>query len=155
MLIVTRLIELNLPFASKGAVRFNIQSGQSVSMRIMIVDDHAAMRRVLKSVVLSIPHVPFEFIECESGEDAVVQYALNRPDCVLMDVQLKQMNGFDATKRIRTMDVDANVVIVTSFDSPSIRLKAEAMSVMGFVSKDHLTDLHPILLSLNQDPSNQ
>lgn len=122
-------------------------------MRIMIVDDHAAMRRVLKTVVSSIPETPFEFIECESGEDAVVQYALKRPDCVLMDVQLKQMNGFDATKRIRTIDAKANVVIVTSFDSPSIRLKAEAMSVLGFVSKEHLSDIHPILLSIHQDPS--
>ncbi len=117
-------------------------------MKIMIVDDHAAMRRVMKTVVSSTTQTPFEFIECESGEDAVVQYALKKPDCVLMDVQLKQMNGFDATKRIRSIDANANVVMVTSFDSPSIRLKAEAMSVKGFVSKEHLSDIHPIIHSI-------
>jgi DNA-binding NarL/FixJ family response regulator len=41
------------------------------------------------------------------------------------------------------------VVIVTSFDTPSVRRKAEQLKVNGFVSKDHLTDLHPLLHTLH------
>jgi CheY-like chemotaxis protein len=62
-------------------------------MKIMIVDDHAAMRRVLINVVSLSRIEPLDFIECESGEEAVHQYDLQHPDCVLMDVQLK-VNGF-------------------------------------------------------------
>lgn len=121
----------------------------------MIVDDHAAMRRVLMNVVLLSRITPLDFIECESGEDAVVQYAAHHPDCVLMDVQLKSMSGFQATEKIRTQDAAARVVIVTSFDTASIRFKANQLRVNGFVSKDNLTDLHPLLHSFHQDPSIQ
>lgn len=119
----------------------------------MIVDDHAAMRRVLMNIVSLTDITPIDFIECESGEDAVDQYANHHPDCVLMDVQLKEMSGFQATEKIRTHDATANVVIVTSFDTPSVRSKAEKLRVNGFVSKDHLTDLHPLLHSIHKDPS--
>jgi DNA-binding NarL/FixJ family response regulator len=83
----------------------------------------------------------------------VDQYAIQHPDCVLMDVQLKEMSGFQAMENIRTHDATAHVVIVTSFDTPSIRSKAEKLHVNGFVTKDHLTDLLPLLHSLHQDPS--
>lgn len=117
-------------------------------MKIMIVDDHTAMRKVLKSVASLYVTDALEFIECDSGEEAVKQYPIAKPDCVLMDVQLKHMNGFDATKQIRSQHSDANVVIVTSFDTFSIRLKAETLSVNGFISKDNLFELKPILQSI-------
>lgn len=114
----------------------------------MIVDDHPAMRGTLRAIAAMAASGPVEFIECESGEEAVVAYEAQTPDCVFMDVQLKHMNGFDAAKRIRSRDAKAKVVIVTSFDSPSIRLRAESLSMTGFVSKDRLTDLQPLLQSI-------
>jgi DNA-binding NarL/FixJ family response regulator len=116
----------------------------------MIVDDHAAMRRVLMNVVSLSRIEPLDFIECESGEDAVHQYDLQQPDCVLMDVQLKEMSGFQATETIRMHDAAAKVVIVTSFDTPSVRRKAEALKVNGFVSKDSLSAVPDLLTSLIQ-----
>lgn len=121
----------------------------------MIVDDHAAMRRVLMNIVSLSRIEPLDFIECESGEDAVDRYADQHPDCVLMDVQLPQMNGFQATEKIRTHDATAKVVIVTSFDTPSIRNKAEKLHVTGFVSKDRLADVNTYLHSIHQAPSIQ
>ena len=56
----------------------------------MIVDDHADMRRMLKSFLVLVLSEPFEIIECESGEQAVSEYALQHPDCVLMDFELKK-----------------------------------------------------------------
>lgn len=121
----------------------------------MIVDDHAAMRRVVMNVVSSSSITPLDVVECESGEDAVLEYIRLRPDCVLMDVQLKEMSGFQATEQIRNHDASAKVVIVTSHDTASVRSKAEKLFVNGFVSKENLTDLHPILYSIHQDPSIQ
>lgn len=141
----------NLLFALRRIVGKNTNALRG--MRIMIVDDHAAMRRVVMNVVSLSRIEPLDFIECESGEDAVHQYADLHPDCVLMDVQLPKMSGFQATEHIRTHDATAKVVIVTSFDTPSVRLKAEKLHVDGFVSKDHLTDLHSYLHSIHQDPS--
>lgn len=117
-------------------------------VKIMIVDDHTAMRAVLRTVSALAFDEPVEFIECESGEEAVVKYEAEHPDWVLMDVQLRQMNGFDAAKRIRSHDATAKVVIVTSFDTPSIRLRAESMSMTGFVPKDRLSEIRPLLQSI-------
>jgi DNA-binding NarL/FixJ family response regulator len=118
----------------------------------MIVDDHAAMRRVLITVASSSNIAPLEFIECESGEEAVRQYPIHRPDCVLMDIQLKEMSGFQAVEKIHDQDSHAKVVIVTSYDTLSVRSKADKLRVHGFVSKENLTDLHPYLQSIHQDP---
>lgn len=115
----------------------------------MIVDDHTEMRRMLKNMVGIALAEPFEVIECESGEEAVKQYKLQKPDCVLMDFEMNQMNGFQATKIIHDHDQKAQVVIVTGYDSPSMRRKAKNLSIQGFVSKENLGELTPILQTLS------
>lgn len=66
-------------------------------------------------------------------------------DCVLMDLQMDNMNGFEATKQMQKHDKDANVIIVTSFDTPSFRKKAKELNTYGFVCKDSLSELHQLL----------
>ena len=114
------------------------------------MDDHADMRRMLRNIVLISTGERVEIIECESGEEAVAQYELHKPDCVLMDIQLTNMTGFEATERIYEQDPDANVVIVTSHDTPSFRTKSEKMQVKGFVSKDRLFDINQFLKTITK-----
>ena len=115
-------------------------------MKIMIVDDHRDMRSVLKNMIeLSFAEAVDSFIECESGEEAVEQFREQHPDCVIMDFQMHNMTGFEATQKIMEMDGKAKIVIVTSYDSPSIKSKAEQLHVTGFVSKDNLSDIYHIL----------
>tara|TARA_R110002096_G_scaffold423357_1_gene630408 strand:+ start:5795 stop:6166 length:372 start_codon:yes stop_codon:yes gene_type:complete len=117
-------------------------------MKIMIVDDHADMRRVLRSIVSFSTVETSEIIECDSGEEAVGKYILQQPDCVLMDVELKGMNGFETTEKIYTQDSNANVVIVTSYDTTAFRSRAEKLHVKGFISKDKLSDIKQILQNI-------
>lgn len=114
-------------------------------MKIMIVEDHAEMRKVLKNVVLMSDNGSFEIIECDNGEQAIGNYALHQPDIVLMDVQLGKMNGLQATEEIYKTDAQAKVIIVTSHDSSSIRRKAKKLHTSGFVRKDHLQEVTSIL----------
>ena len=122
-------------------------------MKIMIVDDHAEMRRLLKSVVsLSITD-SVEFIECESGEDAIEQYPASEPHCVLMDIELKKIDGIYTTQQIYNYDDQANVIIVTSYCSPAFKKVAENLGVKGFVSKDNLSEIIPLLHTITQSQS--
>jgi DNA-binding NarL/FixJ family response regulator len=114
-------------------------------MKIMIVDDHADMRRVLRNIISLSYSDKVQMIECESGEEAVRKYGEHTPDCVLMDFELQRMNGFEATQRIYDQDELAMVVIVTSHDTPTIRAKADQLHVHGFVSKENLSAISPIL----------
>lgn len=117
-------------------------------MKIMIVDDHADMRRMLKNIVLISTVDPVDIVECDSGESAVSEYAFQKPDCVLMDIQLTNMTGFEATEKIYQQNPDANIIIVTSHNTPSFRIKAEKMNVMGFVLKDRLSSITKILKTI-------
>lgn len=111
----------------------------------MIVDDHADMRRVLMSLITHYSYESVEFIECQSGEDAIIQYPQNNPDYVLMDIELKSMSGFQVTEEIYKQNAGAKIIIVTSYDTPTFRRKAKDLHTTGFVSKDKLSDLQQFL----------
>ena len=112
----------------------------------MIVDDHADMRRMLRSIVSLGSSDVHEIIECSDGEEALKQYTIHRPDLVLMDIQLKAMNGFEVTERIHAMDPLAKIVFVTSHDTPMYRTKARELRAKAFISKDNLTELDQLIL---------
>lgn len=105
----------------------------------MIVDDHADIRSVLKKIINVGATEPVVFIECESGETAITEYESHLPDYVLMDIELKAMDGLQATRIIKNTNAKAKILIVTSHDSPSLREKAAALQITGFVSKDDLS----------------
>jgi DNA-binding NarL/FixJ family response regulator len=114
-------------------------------MKIMIVDDHADMRRMLKSVVLNAAPKPVEVIECADGDEAVRKYDMLHPDHVLMDVQLGTTNGFTATERILEQHPDASVIFVSSHNTSAYRTKAKLLHAKGFVSKENLSELDSLL----------
>lgn len=125
-----------------------IRATTANTMKIMIVDDHADMRRMLRSIVIAatadtVPSV--EVIECEEGEEAVRLHALQHPALVLMDVQLRAMNGFEATERIYQHDPGASIIFVTSHATSVFRAKAQSLRSRGFVSKDNLSELTRML----------
>ncbi|MGM0588505.1 MAG: response regulator [Bacteroidota bacterium] len=117
-------------------------------MKILIVEDHSDMRRMIKKMVALIFTETVEFIECESGEEAVILYGQHQPNCVLMDIQLKDLNGLEATKQIIDLDRNAQIIMVTSCDSPIVRAKAQDLSVASFVSKDNLFALKTSLQTI-------
>ncbi|MFZ4622021.1 MAG: response regulator [Bacteroidota bacterium] len=119
-----------------------------VVMKIMIVDDHTDMRRMLRSIVTDSGRNNDEIIECADGETAVVQYPVHHPDCVLMDVQLRNMSGFDATEKIYETDPNASVIFITSHNTSAFRTKAKLLHAKGFVIKDNLSELEHIIHSI-------
>ena len=115
----------------------------------MIVEDHAEMRRMLNNIVTRTFDEPLEVIECGDGSESVKAYQIHHPDCVLMDLQLKNMNGFQAIEKIYEQDAKAKVIIVTSFDTPLFRQKARELHTKGFVCKDELSNLNQLLHNIS------
>lgn len=114
----------------------------------MIVDDHADMRKVLKSILISTISSKIKVFEYASGEEAISGYTHHKPDCVLMDIELKTMSGFEVITKIYEQDPSAQIIMVTSYDSSTFRKKAELLKVKGFVSKDALSEITPMLTLL-------
>ena len=79
----------------------------------MLVDDHAVVREGLRLVLEREPG--FTVVSSVStGEEAVEAYGRQRPDVVLMDLQLPGMSGLDAIRAIRQKDAGARIVVLTS-----------------------------------------
>lgn len=119
-------------------------------MKIMIVDDHSDMRNVLRSMLQISAKGLHDVIECQSGEEAVEEYAKQNPDCVLMDFELGAMNGLEASKIIYKHDPKAEIIFVTGYNNDTLRKKAQELNVRGFVTKDKLNTIYPILETINQ-----
>ena len=120
-------------------------SSQSLST-CLIADDHPDFRKVLRDF---LPEVTSQVWESENGAEAVATYEREHPDLVLMDISMPEMNGIEATREIVRRHPDAQVIIVTNFDDPTARDEATAAGAVGFICKSKLTDLIPVIGSLN------
>jgi CheY-like chemotaxis protein len=87
-------------------------------MKLLIVEDNPSVRRILKMIVKSLAN---DILECADGAESVDIYRSEKPDIVLMDINLGETDGITATRQIRTFDPQAKVIIVTNFDESALR----------------------------------
>ena len=113
---------------------------------IMIVEDNKQMRETIRKFVSKI-QPGNEFIECSNGREAVEAYARHHPSLVLMDIQMKEMDGLRATAAIRRSFPDARIVIVTNFNDPDSREAAREAGVSGYVLKENLAEIRNFMPS--------
>ena len=105
-----------------------------MSKCILVVEDQEDSRRILRDL---FGNAGFELIEAESGEDALSAVMTRRPDLILMDIQLPQMDGYEATRRIKSNPEmkEIPVIAVTSYALACDDAKALAAGCIAYVSK--------------------
>jgi two-component system, chemotaxis family, chemotaxis protein CheY len=100
--------------------------------KILVVDDAEFLRlRISKMLVGD----GYEVIEAENGQRAIEQYQANKPDLVLMDVTMPEMDGLTALKHIRAFDTKAKVIMLTALGQESVVLEAIKSGARDFVVK--------------------
>jgi NarL family two-component system response regulator LiaR len=110
-------------------------------IRVMIVDDHAVVRSGLSAFLLAFDD--FEYVgDATGGADALKKCAALKPDVVLMDLVMPDMDGAEATRRIKEACPDVRVIALTSYKEDDLvqgALKAGALSyLLKNVSADEL-----------------
>jgi DNA-binding NarL/FixJ family response regulator len=105
-------------------------------IRVLLVDDHALLRAGFRTILDTQPDIAVVG-EASSGAEAVVQASALRPDVIMMDVQMPDMDGIEATRRIvADPDVDAAIAIVTTFDRDDYLYRALDAGAGGFLLKN-------------------
>lgn len=107
---------------------------EPATARLLVADDHALVRGALKGVLDSEPD--FEVIgEAGDGHEAVELCERLRPDLVLMDVSMPEMDGLAATRRIKEDYPHIAVVMVTAFDDADYLYEALRAGAAGYILK--------------------
>ncbi len=113
-------------------------------MKLLIVEDHSDMRQFIKSLLADLAD---QMAECEDGSLALEAYRKLRPDWVLMDLQMAQMDGLTATRQILAHYPEARICIVTKHLDTATRRAAQLAGVAAFVSKVNLIELREVVIS--------
>jgi DNA-binding NarL/FixJ family response regulator len=104
-------------------------------IRIVIADDHAVVRAGLAQLLGTFPDVELVGAAAD-GEEAVALCAERRPDVVLMDLEMPVLDGIAATARIRAVQPEIAVVVLTSFSDRERILRALDAGAAGYLLKD-------------------
>jgi two-component system cell cycle response regulator DivK len=105
-----------------------------MSRRILVVEDHEENRNIVRDLLQS---AGYEMLEALTGEDGVALAERERPDLILMDIQLPGLDGYEATRRIKANPAlrAIPIIAVTSYALSGDDQKALAAGCDAYVTK--------------------
>jgi DNA-binding NarL/FixJ family response regulator len=113
-------------------------------MKILLVDDNALFLASAQRFLSNIEAVAVK--TAKNGLDALEHLKRERPDLVLMDLNMPGMNGLEATRRIKALDPAIRVVVVSLWDAPEFQAAAARAGAESFVAKQDFTAKIPPML---------
>jgi DNA-binding NarL/FixJ family response regulator len=106
-------------------------------IRVLCVDDHPVVRQGIGGLISVQPDMAM-IAEASNGREAIEQYRAHRPDIVLMDLQMPEMNGLDAIGAIRGEFPDARIIVLTTYAGDAQALRALKAGARGYLLKNML-----------------
>ena len=104
--------------------------------RILLVEDNEFNRKIVRNLLAK---QPYELLEANDGEAGVAVARRDRPDVIVMDVQLPKLSGLDATRALRAEPETANIpiIVVTSFALSGDQKKAMDAGATAYLAKPY------------------
>lgn len=100
---------------------------------VLVVDDAAFMRLTIKKILESNGHAMVG--EASNGKEAVIQYESLRPDVVILDITMPDMNGVEALNKIKQLDPDVKVIICSAMGNQNMLAQTIECGAKDFVVK--------------------
>ena len=103
---------------------------------ILYIEDNEMNRKIVRDL---LKRTTYLLVEAHDGEAGVAAALENRPDLILMDIQLPKISGMEATRRLRAESVTANtpIIAITSFALSGDEQKAKAAGATAYVTKPY------------------
>jgi DNA-binding NarL/FixJ family response regulator len=106
-----------------------------MTIRLLVADDQAMVRAGFRMLVSEEPGIEV-VAEAGNGREAVDKAARYRPNVVLMDIRMPELDGLEATRQILEAEPGARILILTTFDLDEYVYEALRIGASGFVLKD-------------------
>jgi two-component system, chemotaxis family, chemotaxis protein CheY len=103
-----------------------------MSQKVLLVDDSGLARRSTRRI---LEGAGYEVVEAEDGMAAIEQYFVEKPDVVMLDLVMKGMYGLEVLGKLREMDPDARIVVLSADVQTSSRDLVQAAGASGFLTK--------------------
>ena len=106
--------------------------------KIMVVDDAGFMRKMVQTHLTKAGYS--DFVEGEDGQKAVELYKELKPDLVIMDITMPNMDGIEALRNIKAFDADAKVVMCSAMGQEAMVMEAIKLGARDFIVKPFKAD---------------
>lgn len=106
----------------------------SFSGKILLVDDEAHIRKFVSLILKQIGQPVIR--EAVNGEDALAAYQADRPDLVLLDVNMPRMDGMETLRKLKQIDPDCVVIMLTSVANRESVERALELGAADYIRKD-------------------
>lgn len=104
--------------------------------RVLIIDDHPLFRRGVRQLLAL--EEPYEVIgEAASGQEGIEMAKLHDPDLILLDLNMKGINGLETLRTLRDMGCEARIIMVTVSNAPEDLMTAIRSGADGYILKDN------------------
>jgi DNA-binding NarL/FixJ family response regulator len=121
-------------------------------IRVILIDDQALVRAGLAALLKSLPGITL-VVECADAESGLLQFeATKEPiDVIISDIRMPGMSGIALTQTLRQRRISTPILLLTTFEDPSLFLQARKAGAQGFLLKDTSPDiLLEAILTLSQ-----
>jgi DNA-binding NarL/FixJ family response regulator len=109
-------------------------------IKVALVDDHALLRNGLANVIKSFGNYTILF-EADNGRECIdMLMAGNKPDIILLDVNMPEMNGFNTAKWLKENEPDIKVLVLTMMDDDMSIIQMMQLGAKGYILKDTKPD---------------
>lgn len=121
-------------------------------MRIVVVDDDQIVAISLKTILEADEEITV--VACgNDGADAIELYEKEKPDILLMDIQMKNISGLCAAEEIMKKDPEAKILLLTTFSDDEYIVKALELGVKGYILKQDFDGIVPAVKAVYRGQS--
>ena len=120
-------------------IQLNQSDAGAGIIRVLIIDDHALMRDAVKVHLDNVPDIRVVGEGCD-GEEAIELCRRLNPDVIIMDIAMPRLNGLEATRQIKHISPEVEVLVLTVHDNIEHILKILEAGAAGYLTKSILGD---------------